>query len=74
MTQDEGQLAHQAHGLVSLAALLGFARLSELCGTLEEACRNRLGVELAFEGASAEAVSARTVALGLIADFESATS
>jgi CheY-like chemotaxis protein/HPt (histidine-containing phosphotransfer) domain-containing protein len=67
VTIDEGRLARQAHGLVSLAALLGFAGLSELCGALEEACGNPLGAAPAFEDASAAALSARATALALIA-------
>jgi CheY-like chemotaxis protein len=68
VTLDEGQLARQAHGMVSVAALLGFANLSELCSTLEDACKTRRGAALAFEHARAEAMSARAVALGLIAN------
>jgi HPt (histidine-containing phosphotransfer) domain-containing protein len=68
------QLAAQAHALVSLAALLGFARLSELCSILEDACRNSHGVRLSFGHARAAALGARAAALVLIADLEVADS
>ena len=63
----DGRLADQAHALVSLAALLGFASLSELCSTLEDACRSGRDVAMAFEKAKAAASNAREIASGLIA-------
>lgn len=65
---DERELERQAHGMVPLAALLGFARLSELGSALEDACRNRRGAAVAFEYAKAEALRVRPVALGLMGD------
>jgi HPt (histidine-containing phosphotransfer) domain-containing protein len=52
---------------VSLAALLGFSKLSQLCSALEEACRSDHDVRLPFEQAKAAASHARKVATGLIA-------
>jgi CheY-like chemotaxis protein len=69
-SQSNGQLAGQAHALVSVAAVLGFSLLSERCSVLEEACRSGHGVRLAFEQAKVAALSARTAAIGLIADLE----
>jgi len=60
-------LADQAHALVSLAALLGFSKLSQLCGTLEEACRSDHDVRPAFKQAKDAASHARKAATGLIA-------
>lgn len=70
VARNDGQLASQAHALVSLAAILGFSTLSELCGTLEEACRTGHDVQLPFERAKAAASEARKIALGLIADLQ----
>jgi CheY-like chemotaxis protein len=61
------QLADQAHALVSLAALLGFSSLSQLCSTLEEACRSGHEVQPAFEQARSAASLARKAATDLIA-------
>ena len=69
--QNDGQLARRAHALVSLAAILGFSTLSDLCSTLEEACRNGNGVRRPFRSAKAEASTARESAIGLIAGLES---
>jgi CheY-like chemotaxis protein len=74
VVHSDEQLARQAHALVSLAALLGFARLSELCSILEDACRNGQGVRLSFGHARAAASRARAAALVLIADLEVADS
>lgn len=65
-----GQMADQAHALVSLAAILGFSALSELCSTLEEACRSGSDVQLPFERAKAAAVETRKAAIGLIAELQ----
>jgi len=65
-----GQLVGQAHALVSLAALLGFATLSQLCSTLEEAGKSGHDVKVPFEQAKAAALEARAAALALIADLE----
>jgi DNA-binding response OmpR family regulator len=70
VVQNDKQLADRAHALVSLAALLGFSALSELCSTLEEACRGGHDVQLPFERAKAAAAEARKTATGLIADLE----
>ena len=67
VTRQGMQLADQAHALVSLAALLGFSKLSQLCSALEEACRSDHDVRLPFEQAKAAASHARKVATGLIA-------
>jgi len=61
------QLADRAHALVSLAALLGFSKLSELCSTLEDACRSGHEVQPAFEQARSAASLARKAATDLIA-------
>ena len=68
--RSNGQLAGQAHALVSLAAILGFSTLSDLCSNLEEACRNGHGVQAPFESAKAAASKARKSASGLIADLQ----
>lgn len=64
---DETGLARHVHGMVSLAALLGFASLSMPCSNLEDACRNRRDAARAFEQARASALSARAIALRFIA-------
>jgi CheY-like chemotaxis protein/HPt (histidine-containing phosphotransfer) domain-containing protein len=64
------RLVGQAHALVSLAALLGFATLSKLCSTLEDAGKSGHDVKVPFEQAKAAALEARAAALGLIADLE----
>jgi CheY-like chemotaxis protein len=66
---DDKQLLGQAHALVSLASVLGFATLSDRCSTLEEACRSGHGVQPAFERARASALEVRAAAVGLIADL-----
>jgi CheY-like chemotaxis protein len=66
---DDRQLVGQAHALVSLAAVLGFAALSESCGVLEEACRSGQGVQPAFERARAAALEVRAAAVELISDL-----
>jgi CheY-like chemotaxis protein/HPt (histidine-containing phosphotransfer) domain-containing protein len=66
----EGRLADQAHALVSLAAILGFSALSELCSTLEEACRRGQDVQRVFDSAKAEASEAYKTAGVLIADLQ----
>lgn len=68
--RNDGQLAGQAHALVSLAAVLGFSLLSERCSALEEACRSGHDVPLAFEQAKAAALSARKAAVSLMADLQ----
>ena len=68
--RNDRQLAGRAHALVSLAAVLGFSTLSDLCSTLEEACRSGHDVQLAFERARAAASKARRTAIGLIAGLE----
>lgn len=70
----DGQLAGQAHALVSLAAILGFAELSDLCAALEEACRSGCDVQPPFESARAAASKARKSALGLIEGLQTADS
>lgn len=68
--RSDGRLVGQAHALVSLAAVLGFSTLSELCSTLEEACKSGHGVRLPFEYARAAASEARKTAIDLIADLQ----
>lgn len=68
VARDSAQLAGQAHALVPLAAILGFSTLSELCSTLEEACRSGDDVRRPFEAAKAAASEARKVATSRIAD------
>jgi HPt (histidine-containing phosphotransfer) domain-containing protein len=68
-TRDDKQLVGQAHALVSLASVLGFATLSDRCSTLEEACRSGHGVQPAFERAKTSALQVRAAAVGLIADL-----
>ncbi|MPZ34770.1 MAG: response regulator [Rhodospirillales bacterium] len=68
--RDAGQLAGQAHALVSLSAVLGFSTLSEQCSGLEEACRSGHGVQPAFERAKATALEVRAAAVDLIADLK----
>jgi CheY-like chemotaxis protein len=58
-----GQLADQAHALVSLAALLGFSSLSERCSALEEGYRSGRSVRLLFKQATAAALLARIDAI-----------
>jgi CheY-like chemotaxis protein len=70
--RDDKQLVGQAHALVSLASVLGFAALSERCSTLEEACRGGQGVQPAFERARATALETRAAAVGLIAELKAA--
>jgi CheY-like chemotaxis protein len=69
--QNDGRLARQAHALVSLTAILGFSTLSDLCSTLEEACRNGDDVRPPFQSARAAAATARESAIGLIVDLQS---
>lgn len=64
---DKGQLAGQAHALVSLSALLGFSDLSQLCSTLEEACRSGADLHRPFEQAKTAAAQVHKTAAGLIA-------
>lgn len=73
-TRDDSQLVSQAHALVSVASVLGFATLSERCSALEEACRSGQGVQPAFERARAAALEVRAAAVGLIADLKSEAS
>jgi len=70
VARNDGQLADRAHALVSLAALLGFSALSELCSTLEEACRGGHDVQVPFERAKAAAAEARETATDLIAELQ----
>lgn len=70
IARNDGQLAGQVHALVSLSAILGFSTLSDLCSTLEEACRSGQDVQPLFESAKAAASRARKSAVGLIADLE----
>lgn len=70
--RDDKQLLGQAHALVSLASVLGFAALSDRCSALEEACRSGHGVQPAFERAKASAVEVRAAAVGLIAELKAA--
>lgn len=58
VAQEDRQLAARAHALVSLAALLGFAELSQLCGMLEDACRGGRDVRPIFSKAEAAAMQA----------------
>lgn len=74
VSRGDARLAGQAHALVSLAAILGFSALSELCSALEEACRNGLDVRLPFERAKAAASEARKAAAALIADLQGGNS
>jgi HPt (histidine-containing phosphotransfer) domain-containing protein len=67
MGETGNEIADQAHALVSLAAILGFSKLSQLCSALEEACRSDHDVRLPFKQAKASASHARKVAAGLIA-------
>jgi HPt (histidine-containing phosphotransfer) domain-containing protein len=67
--RDDRQLVGQAHALLSLAAVLGFPTLSDSCSALEEACRSRQGVQLAFERAKAAALEVRAAAVELISDL-----
>lgn len=70
VARKDGQMADRAHALVSLAAILGFSALSELCSTLEEACRGGHDAQLPFESAKAAAAEARKTATGLIAELQ----
>ena len=70
--RDDKQLVGQAHALVSLASVLGFATLSDRCSALEEACRSGQGVQPAFERARASALEVRATAVGLIAELKAA--
>ena len=74
VARKDGQMADRAHALVSLAAILGFSALSELCSTLEEACRGGRDVQLPFERAKAAAAEARKTATGLIAELQTPAS
>jgi len=70
VARSDGQMADRAHALVSLAAILGFSALSELCSTLEEACRAGHDVQLPFERAKAAAAEARKTTIDLIAELQ----
>jgi CheY-like chemotaxis protein/HPt (histidine-containing phosphotransfer) domain-containing protein len=70
--RDDKQLLSQAHALVSLSAVLGFATLSDRCSALEEACRSGQGAQPAFERARASAMEVRAAAVGLIAELKAA--
>jgi CheY-like chemotaxis protein len=70
--RDDKQLLGQAHALVSLASVLGFAALSDRCSALEEACRSGHGVQAAFGHAKATASEVRTAAVGLITELKAA--
>lgn len=74
MARNDGWMADRAHALVSLAAILGFSALSELCSTLEEACRGGHDVQLPFERAKAAAAEVRKTAIGLIAELQTPAS
>jgi CheY-like chemotaxis protein/HPt (histidine-containing phosphotransfer) domain-containing protein len=66
--RSEGALASQAHQLVSLAALLGFSTLSDLCSSLEEACRSGGDVRKPFRQAKVAGLQAQEAAAALIAN------
>ena len=61
-TADPQALARRAHQLVSHAALLGFAALSEFCSRLEEACTSGAELPDVFRKAGAEAHAAHNQA------------
>lgn len=61
-TADRQQLAGRAHALVSHAALLGFAELSQLCSELEEASTNGRDLSSIFQQARQAALVATTEA------------
>jgi CheY-like chemotaxis protein len=56
---DRSDLARRAHAIVSQAGFLGFSDLSQLCGTLEEACNTQADLSLPFEKARLAADAAR---------------
>jgi CheY-like chemotaxis protein len=58
-TIDRLDLARRAHAIVSQAGFLGFSDLSQLCGTLEEACNTQADLSLPFEKARLAANAAR---------------
>lgn len=68
--RNKEHLAGQAHALVSIAAIFGFSTLSDLCSTLEEACRDGHDLQVPFEAAKAAAAKARKSASGLIAGLQ----
>lgn len=74
MARNDGRMADRAHALVSLAAILGFSALSELCSKLEEACRGGHDGQLPFERAKAAAAEASKTATGLIAELQTPAS
>ncbi|MDP1964284.1 MAG: response regulator [Reyranella sp.] len=74
VARNDGRMPDRAHALVSLAAILGFSALSELCSKLEEACRGGHDVQLPFERAKAAAAEARKTATGLIAELRTPAS
>ena len=63
----DGELARQAHALISLASLLGFPILSRLCGELEHACKSGLDLLPRYERAKMAAMQAQATAAGIIA-------
>jgi CheY-like chemotaxis protein/HPt (histidine-containing phosphotransfer) domain-containing protein len=58
VAREDPQLATRAHALVSLAALLGFAELSQLCSMLEDVCRSGGDVKPIFLRAQGAALQA----------------
>ena len=62
-TADAARLASEAHKMVSMAGMMGFARLSALCAALERAC----GEGLARDGLIARVDQARDDVLTRIA-------
>jgi hypothetical protein len=58
-TFDRLDLARRAHAIVAQAGFLGFSDLSQLCGTLEEACHAQEDLSLPFEKARLAAEAAR---------------
>ena len=65
-TADPKALARLTHQLVSLAALLGFFDLSDLCSKLEEACSSGAGLSAVYVNAGAEARIVHQAASGML--------
>ncbi|WP_232628993.1 Hpt domain-containing protein [Methylobacterium sp. Leaf118] len=57
---DRGQLARDAHILVSSTGALAFSTLSQACARLEHACLRDDGIAEALEAAQADATRARS--------------